>query len=1015
MEGFWILLAVGALIVPFVLPIVAMARTRRIVELDEHLRALADRLDALTQQNARLHTELATLRAAPPPEPPAPEATALAALDALAQDARLEAGLAVPAAEPQPEPGPEESKTEPVDPQPVPPVIEQPPPKPAKPPIDWEQWLGVRGAAALGGIVLALAGLLFFQYSVQRGLISPALRVVLGTLAGMGCLVGSTRLRKYGGASNALAGGGAVVLYAAFFAARSLYQLIPMELAFALMALVTAVTALFAVRFDSLFIAALGLAGGFLTPLVLSTGANRPFGLFGYLLMLDIGFLVVAYRRRWPGLALFALAGTLAIEALWIGKKMEAGQLAIALGAVGLFAVLFLASGARAARKEPATRMLLVTQATAVILPHGFALYFAVDAGFGYHLYPIALLLTLLQIAAFYIAANMPPDEQGNRLDFLPTATAAGTLAVVAVWLGKVHLSTPRAWETILCLVLLSLPAVIVAWRRPPGRPLQIASALYPGGLFIVLLAASLGGNLHEPWAFETGLVVLSAMVLTLARDDHAAVLAAIAPAFLGAALELLATVHGDAKAFGSTSAYQLVELLLFLCMIAYAFWFGRRRSHLGDRAAEGAILLGAITLLGQAFWSRAMAEPAGFVFGSSLAWALLIALAVVLRSDGRWMFAALIPVVAVHYACGFQLLHAPERVPVVVLADCVLGVVLFTRAPFFAWPRLRGRSVFYVAALAGFAWLPLTLKLYRDHFGVIGQGAVPLVFAAISLTTIPSVRGGFAPSHRARRSALVWIAAAALGMLSIAIPVELDRQWITIAYALEAAAVLALWKRLDHAGLKYFAFGLTVAVGVRLVANPSVLLYANRGSIPILNWVLYTYWVPAIALLVGSRILEGLEVSRLRRWEQSFYQRPGARPPSPILSMFMGLVVIALLFAWINLAIADWFGTGDSLTLDYARRPARDLTTSIAWALYAVVLLSLGVWRKSSGLRWVSLAVMLVTIGKVFLYDLGELKDLYRVVSLLGLAISLIGVSLAYQHFVFRKSDAPAASETPA
>jgi uncharacterized membrane protein len=51
-----------------------------------------------------------------------------------------------------------------------------------------------------------------------------------------------------------------------------------------------------------------------------------------------------------------------------------------------------------------------------------------------------------------------------------------------------------------------------------------------------------------------------------------------------------------------------------------------------------------------------------------------------------------------------------------------------------------------------------------------------------------------------------------------------------------------------------------------------------------------------------------------------------------------------------------------------------------------------------------VSLAFLLLTIGKVFLHDLGELEDLYRVASLVGLALSLILVSLTYQRFVFRK-----------
>jgi uncharacterized membrane protein len=88
---------------------------------------------------------------------------------------------------------------------------------------------------------------------------------------------------------------------------------------------------------------------------------------------------------------------------------------------------------------------------------------------------------------------------------------------------------------------------------------------------------------------------------------------------------------------------------------------------------------------------------------------------------------------------------------------------------------------------------------------------------------------------------------------------------------------------------------------------------------------------------------------------------------------------------------------------VSFERLPARDLTTSIAWAVYALALLALGMARASTGLRWASLALLLVTIAKVFLHDLGELRDLYRVASLAGLAVSLLLVSLAYQRFVFR------------
>ena len=136
----------------------------------------------------------------------------------------------------------------------------------------------------------------------------------------------------------------------------------------------------------------------------------------------------------------------------------------------------------------------------------------------------------------------------------------------------------------------------------------------------------------------------------------------------------------------------------------------------------------------------------------------------------------------------------------------------------------------------------------------------------------------------------------------------------------------------------------------------------------------------------------------RCRPREKLLY--PGAKP---WLAYGCGLAAGVVVFAWINLTIFDWFATGAALSIPMDRLPARDLTLSIAWAIYAVGLLALGMWRKSTALRVASLLLVLGTSAKVFLYDLAHLSDLYRVASLAGLAISLIVISLAYQRFVFR------------
>ena len=69
---------------------------------------------------------------------------------------------------------------------------------------------------------------------------------------------------------------------------------------------------------------------------------------------------------------------------------------------------------------------------------------------------------------------------------------------------------------------------------------------------------------------------------------------------------------------------------------------------------------------------------------------------------------------------------------------------------------------------------------------------------------------------------------------------------------------------------------------------------------------------------------------------------------------------------------------------------------------MYAGVLLALGIRRMSSALRYASLALVMLTTAKLFVFDMSELTGLFRVASFLGLGLSLIGVGYLYQRFVF-------------
>jgi len=101
----------------------------------------------------------------------------------------------------------------------------------------------------------------------------------------------------------------------------------------------------------------------------------------------------------------------------------------------------------------------------------------------------------------------------------------------------------------------------------------------------------------------------------------------------------------------------------------------------------------------------------------------------------------------------------------------------------------------------------------------------------------------------------------------------------------------------------------------------------------------------------------------------------------------------------------ADFYTTGPTLTFNFLSSSlAQDLTYTMGWAAFAVAMLIIGIVVHTRGTRVAALILLVVTILKCFLHDLGRLGGLYRVVSLLGLAISLVLVGILLQKFVIMR-----------
>lgn len=166
--------------------------------------------------------------------------------------------------------------------------------------------------ARAGAIAIFLGAAFAFKYAVDRDLISPAGRVAIGLLVGLAFVGwGEWAHRKtWPLFAQAVAGGGVAICYLSVWAGYQLYDLMAPFAALVLLALVVVGGGALAIRQDSLPLAVIASLGGFLNPVLVSTGRGSGISLYTYLLLLDLGILGLAIFRSWRPLTAVALFST---------------------------------------------------------------------------------------------------------------------------------------------------------------------------------------------------------------------------------------------------------------------------------------------------------------------------------------------------------------------------------------------------------------------------------------------------------------------------------------------------------------------------------------------------------------------------------------------------------------------------------------------------------------------------------------------------------------------------------
>ncbi|HKV64184.1 MAG TPA: DUF2339 domain-containing protein [Candidatus Acidoferrum sp.] len=481
------LLAVFAIILIIITPILAISAFVRVQHLAEQLRggsllSMGDRLSALERRLASIEKSLSARESERAHEPK--PVTAPPAPTAASTPSPLPSGTPasqVPSQLPPPLPIPPLSHLREVPAPPPVNVFAAPPLHSSKPKsssnLDLETLIGGRWLNRIGIVAIISAVTFFLKYAFDNNWIGPSGRVAIGVLLGAAMLPWSQWLlnRGYSYFSEGIAGLGAAVMYLSIWAGCQYYKLFSLDMGFFAMIIVTAGMGAVALGRNSQRIALLSLFGGFLTPILVSEGKDAQIVLFTYLLILGAGLLFIELRRDWRSLTPISFLLSQFYFWGWYSEFYRPDKLERTVIFATLFFLLYAALPVIRAVRFSGLRELDVLVVVANSFAYLGALYLML---WPQDRWPLTLLVLALSAGQVLVARLVPPPKPGEspltRLLFAGLALTFATLAIPIRLDGK--------WITL----AFAIEGAILVWTGFRS----MAGYLRAGGYFLIALSA---------------------------------------------------------------------------------------------------------------------------------------------------------------------------------------------------------------------------------------------------------------------------------------------------------------------------------------------------------------------------------------------------------------------------------------------------------------------------------------------------------------------------------------------
>lgn len=797
--------------------------------------------------------------------------------------------------------------------------------------INFEQKYFVSLPVWIGGIALALAGAFLVKYSIEMGFLSPAIRITIGCLFGIGLLVLGHWIHDRPQIANgeriaqALSGAGIADLYVCLFAATSFYQLLPSSIGFIGMGVVTAIAVVLSLK-QGPPIAMLGMVGGFITPaLIESTEPNAPL-LFIYLYFLLAGLFAVIWKKNWWSIAIPVVVGAYGWVFLWLGTSYTpSDDLSLGLFLIAVSATIVFFSKKTMEENEAAP-------------PKTFNIFPPLNY--------LSLGGAIILMSAIATRSNFGAMEWG-----LFGCLGAGGM-VLAYYNQKLYGFIP--WLSVIMNINL-----LLSWQE--SDPAILASTLVGFAFLYTIGSYWLMWRSPKPqsWAILAAGSSLTYYVLAYAKFHN----------WLEGKIISTQEWYMDAHFWG------VLAFVLFGFSVAVVVQVLNQFKGVEEIKQR---LLTAFTLTATAFLSIGLSlELSSQFFTIALATEILA-----ISWINGYVHIKALRFLAGLLAVFFTILIIPQLLWQIFLLsnnfvaqqtnlyfnlpENTLPAFWETRIPSVNW------SFFHLAIPAVmFGLSSLLLRRQKDD-GLI---------KAFEMTAIGllAVMAYYFTRHAFHIHENLAFAGSSFT----------ERGVVTNIYFLYGLACLWAGGVFKREGVFLSGLGLVGLSLFRilfwdlLVFNP---LWSSQqvGHLPLLNSLLLVYGLPILWLSLVNKELMKTDYKKYL--------------PYTTTCLFL------LGFFFISFNVRQLF-QGSTLDKDIMSN-AEIYTYSVAWLLVGIGLLFFGTLKQDRTLRIASLAFMILSIGKVFLYDASELTGLLRVFSFLGLGISLIGLSWFYTRFVFKRLD---------